>query len=337
MAPDLWTAYRLRWKRRRILWRAYQAGKDLQPVQDRTSQIRPGDILAIVVLRNEMARLPWFLRHYRALSVRHFLMVDNGSDDGGAEYLAGQGDVSSWSVPGLYRDAHFGRDWSNALLQRYGHNHWCLVLDADELLVYSGSPDKNLHDLTHLLDKRGQAAFGALMLEPYPETGLGSSPIEPEKDPMQTLRWFDKGPYRAARQTPMQNLWVQGGVRERVFFAHETRRSPTLNKLPLIKWNRRWAFVNSTHSALPWRLNLAYDGPGDKRPSGVLLHTKFLSDVVNRAEEDRARAQHFHDPTLFRGYYDKIAARPVLKTEESVRFESIEHLVRLGLMPAIDW
>lgn len=336
-APGLWAAYRLRWKRRRILWRAYQAGKGLNPVQDRTAQIKPSDILVFAVLRNEMARLPWFLRHYRQLGVRHFLMVDNGSADGSADYLAEQKDVSLWSASGLYRDAHFGRDWSNALLQRYGHSHWCLVLDADELLVYSGSSERDLTHLTRHLEARRQMAFGALMLEPYPEAPLGTLKLEPDSDPMQALNWFDSGPYRAVRQAPMKNLWVQGGVRERVFFDDEPRRSPTLNKLPLVKWNRRWAFVNSTHSALPWRLNLAYDGPGDARPSGVLLHTKFLSDVVGRAKEDRERAQHFHNPALFKDYYGKLASQPVLKTPDSVRYEGAEQLIKFGLMPKIDW
>jgi hypothetical protein len=154
---------------------------------------------------------------------------------------------------------------------------------------------------------------------------------------VKALCWFEGGPFRAVRQSPMQNLWVQGGARERVFFAETPRRSPTLNKLPLIRWNRRWAYVNSTHSALPWRLNLAYDGPGGRTASGVLLHTKFLSDVVARAVEDAVRAQHFHDPALFRDYYARIAARPSLHFDGSVRYKGAEQLVNLGLMGRIDW
>ncbi|MEX0280761.1 MAG: glycosyltransferase family 2 protein [Arenibacterium sp.] len=327
----------MRWKRRKILFRAHKSQKALKPVQDRTSRIRPDDVLAFVVLRNEMSRLEWFLRHYRGLGVRHFLMIDNGSSDGSFEFLAEQEDVSLWSAKGLYRDAHFGRDWSNALLRRYGHGHWCLVLDADELLVYSGYRTNDLASLTRRLDAQGTEAFGALMLEPYPEEPIGVVPLDPAVDPMKTLKWFDGGPFRAQRQPPMQNLWVQGGTRERVFFNDAPHRSPTLNKLPLIRWNRRWAFVNSTHSVLPWRLNLAYDGPGDNRPCGVLLHTKFLSDVVNRADEDAQRAQHFHNPALFKSYYSKIAAYPVLKTEASYRYENADQLVRLGLMAHIDW
>ena len=83
-----------------------------------------------------MIRLPHFLDYYRRLGVDHFLFVDNGSDDGTAEYLAAQPDVSLWATNHSYRLARFGVDWLGWLQWRYGHGHWCLTVDADELLVY---------------------------------------------------------------------------------------------------------------------------------------------------------------------------------------------------------
>ncbi len=55
-----WQAYRLRWKRRELIWRALRARHLLQPVADRTAAIRPADILAVTTLRNEIAHLPGF-------------------------------------------------------------------------------------------------------------------------------------------------------------------------------------------------------------------------------------------------------------------------------------
>lgn len=337
VGPGFWHAYRLRWKRRRLLLRAWRAGRDLISVVDRTAEIGRADVLAFMVLRNEMRRLPWFLKHYRELGVNQFLIVDNDSTDDSAAYLAEQTDVSLWRCSASYRDARFGRDWINHLLLCYGHKHWCLVVDADELLIYAGCKTHDLHDLTAFLAQRGQEAFGALMLDMYPDRALGTPETEPQSDPIKALNHFDPGPFRAARQQPMQNLWVQGGARERMFFNEHPRRSPTLNKLPLIRWNRRWAFVNSTHSALPWRLNHVYHGPGGDAPSGALLHTKFLSDVVARSTEDMQRQQHFHNPTLFKEYYAEIAAQPVMVHAGSVRFESAEQLVKLDLMGDIPW
>ncbi|MFC3613506.1 glycosyltransferase family 2 protein [Lutimaribacter marinistellae] len=333
----LWDAYRLRWKRRRLLWRSFRSRHALTPLADRTGKIAQNDILAFTPLRNEAARLPWFLEHYRQLGVNHFLIVDNGSDDGTVEMLRDEPDVSLWQTRASYRDARFALDWLTWLQMRFGHGHWTLMVDADELLVYSEHESHGLHDLTRRLDARGQQAFGALMLELYPKGPLGTQDYAAGTDPVEVIDWFDPGPYRAIRQYPMGNLWVQGGARERVFFADEPRRSPTLNKIPLVRWHRRYAYVNSCHSALPRRLNEFYDGPGGSCPSGVLLHTKFLPEVVEKSSVEKSRAQHFHTPALFDHYYDRIGDAPDLWYPGSVRYEGWRQLADLGLMTSVEW
>ncbi|WP_437436885.1 glycosyltransferase family 2 protein [Ruegeria arenilitoris] len=324
--------YRLRLKRRRLLWRSFRSRHQLTCLQDQTTQIRPGAILAFTTLRNEITRLPWFFRHYRALGVDHFLIVDNGSDDGSVEFLRDQPDVSLWQTPASYRAARYGLDWLTWLQVRHGHDHWTLMVDADELLIYPDYDRNSLHDLTAELDQQGRIGFGALMLDLYPKGPLGAQNYNPETDPTEVLSWFDPGPYRAQRQSPLGNLWVQGGVRERMFFADQPRHSPTLNKIPLVRWSRRYAFVNSCHSALPRNLNAAYDGPDGTIPAGVLLHTKFLPEVVGKSKIEKARRQHFHDPDQFATYYDSIADGPDMWTPQSVRFEGWEQLQRMGLM-----
>ena len=329
-ATDLWHAYKLIWKRRRLRWRAFRSRHVLRKIVDRTAALRPGDIPAFCVTRNEMVRLPFFLDHHRALGVAHFLIVDNDSTDGSADYLRDQPDVSLWTTPASYRDARFGLDWVNWLLMRHGRGRWCLVLDADELLVYAGHETHSLKDLTHWLDARRQEAFGALMLDLYPQGSFDADKMP--DSPLEHLQWFDAGPYRTRRQRPLQNLWVQGGVRDRVFFQGDPQRAPTLNKLPLIRWGRRHAFVNSTHSVLPARLNHCYDGPGGQCPSGVLLHTKFLPDVRARAREDQTRQQHFSVPGRYADYYQALVADPDLWHPDSKRYTGWQQLEQLGLM-----
>lgn len=326
--------YKLRLKRRRLLWRSFRSRHQLTPVLDRTRLIAPGDILAFTTLRNEITRLPWFFRHYRALGVDHFLMVDNGSEDRSVVYLKEQPNVSLWQTDASYRAARFGLDWVSWLQMRYGHGHWTLMVDADELLIYAHHETRSLHDLTTWLDAQGQPAFGALMLDLYPEGPLGTQSYDPEGDPTEVLNGFDPAPYRTQRQSPLGNLWVQGGVRERVFFADQPQRSPTLNKIPLVRWSRRMAYVNSCHSALPRELNFAYDGPGGQAPSGVLLHTKFLPGIIEKSQSEKLRRQHFHDPDQFGTYYDGIINGPELWTPQSVRLRGWQQLQELGLMNA---
>ncbi|SDD65951.1 glycosyltransferase family 2 protein [Ruegeria marina] len=338
LQPIGWTdAYRLRWKRRRLLWRSFRSRHALRSLADRTAAIRPGHVLAFTTLRNEALRLPGFLDHYRRLGVDHFLMVDNGSDDGSLEMLAAKPDVSLWQTAASYRTARFGLDWLTWLQMRHGHGHWCLMVDADELLVYAHHDTSDLHALTGWLEGQGRTAFGAHMLDLYPKGPVGAQSFLPGDDPLDLLGWFDAGPYRARRQQPLGNLWVQGGARERMFFADDPRRSPTLNKIPLMRWNRRYAYVNSCHSALPRHLNGAYDGPGGTSPSGVLLHTKFLPDIVSRSEIEKSRQQHFHSPSEFDRYYDDLVASPDFWTSSSVRLSGWRQLQELGLITPGGW
>ncbi len=335
--PSGLDAYRLRLKRRRLLWRSFRARHQLQAVADRTSQIHPDDLLVVAVLRNEMNRLPYFLKYYRDLGVSRFLVVDNASDDGSAEYLAAEYDVSLWRTSQSYRDSRFGLDWLTWLQIRYCHGHWTLVVDADELLVYPGQDRHDLRDLTSWLDAKGRLGFGALMLDLYPKGPLDGHGYAPGQDPLDVLQWFDPAPYRSVRQRPMGNLWVQGGVRERMFFADEPQKSPTLNKIPLIKWNRRFAYVNSTHSALPPRLNAIYSGPGGGEASGALIHTKFLPEIVSKSAIEKQRGQHFARPAEFDSYYDSLTGAPDFWTTRSVRYEGPEQLAALGLLRGPDW
>ncbi|MBR9766588.1 MAG: glycosyltransferase family 2 protein [Rhodobacteraceae bacterium] len=322
--------YRLRLLRRRLLWRALRARHQLQPLADRTDSIAPGAVLLVACLRNEALRLPYFLRHYRSLGVSHFLLVDNGSQDGSAEWLADHGDVSIWQTGASYRAARFGMDWLGWLLMRYGHGHWCLTVDADELLLTPGM--EHLPALAARLQDMGRDAMGALMLDLCPETPLGTGIHAPGQDPSQILTHFDAGPFRARWQARHGNLWLQGGLRERVFFADHPDRGPTLNKLPLVRWNRRYAYLNSTHSILPARLNALYAGPAGPGPSGVLLHTKFLPDSPARAREERRRREHFGQPELFDPYYRAVTEGALLVGSESLRYESPEQMQALGLM-----
>lgn len=328
----VWEAYKLRWKRRRLLWRAFRSRRQISATSVR---VPPVGILCVMCLRNEMGRLPYTLAHYRQLGVAHFLVIDNGSSDGSFEYLIDQSDVSLWRTNASYRAARFGLDWQNWLLMKYGHGRWCLTVDADELLVYAHSDRYDLNALTYWLEAQGQRAFGSLMLDLYPNTPLGDSPMP--SNPLTYLRYFDPGPYRSVRQAPLQSLWTQGGARERVFFANTPRRSPTLNKLPLVKWNRRFAYVNSTHSILPRGLNQLYDGPGGQIPSGVLLHTKFLPEVIEKSVEDQKRRQHFYDPDQFQEYYEAISAAPQLWYEGAAEYSGWLQLAELGLLTSGDF
>lgn len=334
---DLRAAYKLRWRRRKLLWRAFRKRRQLSVVADRTGDIRPGMILGAATMRNERMRLPFFLEHHRKLGVGHFLIVDNGSDDGTREYLADQPDVSLWSATASYKRARFGLDWLTWVMIKHAHGHWCLTLDADEILIYPYWDTRPLEALTEWLDQSGIEMFPAMMLDMYPKGRLGEQVYKPGQDPMEILAWFDGGNYTIQRQEPMENLWIQGGVRARYFFDRKPRRAPTLNKVPLVKWNRRFVYVNSTHGILPRRLNRFYDRSGGEFASGILLHTKFLDSVVEKSKEELERREHFANSSLYEDYYQSLIEQPDLWCEGSSRYISWRQLEAMGLMSRGTW
>ena len=332
MTSALLRAYRLRLKRRHLLWRSLRARHDLRPVADRTAGLGRDAILAFLCVRNEALRLPYLLSYYRRLGVTHFLVVDNESDDGTEDLLSAQPDVSLWRATGSYRASRFGMTWIGWLLMRHGHGRWCLTVDADELLVFPHQ-DRGLRALTERMDQQGQPALPALMVELYPKGRISGAVCPPGEDPVGVIPWFDADGYQTRWQPEVAACRTIGGPRARVFFQDMPDRAPTLDKLPLVRWHWRYAFDTSTHRILPRRL-ARQDAAS---VTAVLLHTKFLSDAVPRAAMEKQRGQHFNTPLAYDGYYDALAADPDLWTDSSRRYEGWQQLEALGLMSRGAW
>ena len=329
-------AYGLRWKRRRLLWRALRKRREMSAVRDRTDAIAPGDVLLFAVVRNEIERLPHFLDHYRRIGVDHFLVVDNASNDGTGPFLAAQPDLSLWQTPHSYKQSRFGMDWLTWLMIRYGHGHWCVTVDADEILIYPYHDERSLKDLGRWLEAQGQQSFGAIMIDMYPKGPIGDQSYQPGDDPFEILSLFDAGNYTFTPQPDIANAWIRGGVRARYFFADRPERAPTMGKKPFVKWNRRFVYMNSTHSLLPCRLNPVHDLSGSMT-TGILLHSKFLPSVIGRSLEEKERAEHFAVSSLYDSYYEGLAQNPDFRGPESVPFEGWEQLEELGLMARGGW
>lgn len=323
--------------RQRWLIRARRKRRELAPVSDRTGQIGKRSILLFATLRNEKPRLAYFLKYYRDLGVEHFLIVDNGSDDGSGEFLAAQPDVSVWRTGASYKASRFGMDWMNALLRRYGHGHWTLTVDVDEFFLYPFCDTRPLRALTDWLDDAGLRSFGTLLLDVYPKGPVGDQPCLEGQNPLEIATWFDSGNYTISRNRRYRNLWIQGGPRARGFFAGQPRAAPALNKIPLVKWHRGFAYVSSTHMLLPRGLNLTYDTLGGEKASGCLLHAKFLATLGDKTREEMARGEHYAQSREYQAYAAGLADRTDLWTKWSERFINWRQLEIMGLMSKGSW
>jgi hypothetical protein len=328
---------RLRAERQAKLLRCLRKSASLTARMNRTDAIRHGDILAFVTLRNEVLRLPYFLDYYRAQGVRHFLMVDNGSTDGTTQYLEAQRDVSLWVTHDSYKGASYGVDWLNHLLWRYGAGHWVLVLDVDEFLVYPFCDTRPLRALTDWLDSQGRRSFGAMLLDMYPKGPIAAQPYQSGQNPFEIARWFDSGNFSMRRNRKYNNLWIQGGVRQRVIMAQTPAKAPALNKTPLVHWSRQYAYVSSTHMLLPRGLNKVYDDAGGEYASGVLLHAKFLNTILEKAEEELQRHEHYAGSREYLAYQNSLQQSQNLWCDWSTEYINWRQLEILGLMSKGDW
>lgn len=332
-----WQSYRMRLRRKRAKVRAFRKHFSMRSVVDRTERIRPGDVLLFSTMRDEHIRLPYFLRYYRDLGISHFLIVDNDSTDGGADYLAQQEDVSLWSTKASYKSARFGIDWLNWLQSKYGHGHWTLVVDPDEFFVYPFCDTRPIRALTDWLDTSQVKSFGAMLLDMYPKGRIDAVPYRAGQNPLEIAAWFDPGNYMIEKNKKFGNLWIQGGPRARVFFPDNPKKAPALNKTPLIKWHRRYAYESSTHMVLPRGLNLTYDEWGGEKASGILLHAKFLDTFTAKAAEELTRRQHYSASVEYKAYAEVVQHNPELWCKWSEKYINWRQLEILGLMSKGNW
>lgn len=330
-------SYKMRLRRKRLVLRALLKRRELELVADRTDRIKPADLLCFATFRNERPRLPYFLDYYRDRGVGHFLFVDNDSEDGSREYVMGQPDCSVWTTDGSYKASRFGVDWINSLLMTYADGHWALTVDVDEFLVYPFCDTRPIPALTDWLDASSVKSFGTMILDMYPKGNLSAQPYREGQNPFEIACWFDPGNYTISRNWEFRNLWIQGGPRRRVFFADQPKKAPALNKIPLVRWQKRYAYASSTHMLLPRGLNLVFDESGGEKTSGVLMHAKFIDTFSAKTNEEIKRGQHYADGVEYKAYHDGLQEDLAFWCKWSERYINWRQLEILGLMSKGNW
>ena len=331
------STYRLRLRRKYLLLRAFRRRRQLRPMTNRMASCPRQPILLFSTMRNERIRLPYFLDYYRKLGVDQFLLVDNGSDDGTREYLAEQADVSLWTTTAGYKQSRFGTDWMMHLLRRHGSENWCLTVDVDEFLVFPYCETRSLRALTDWLDSSGTRTFSAMLLDMYSKGAMHDQPYREGCNPFEIAQYFDSGNYVIHRNPGLGNLWIQGGPRARLYFADQPKQAPAMNKIPLVKWHPSYAYVSSTHMMLPRGLNLVYEDTGGEKPSGCLLHAKFLDTFAVKAEEELQRGQHYAESHEYRAYREGLTRERDLWCNWSEKYINWRQLEILGLMSKGNW
>jgi len=302
----------------------------LRPISGAIESVKTSEILCVMVLRNEVVRLPHLLDHHRRIGVDRFLVVDNGSTDGSVEFLMDQRDTIVWQSMSSYRSANCGAVWWQLLLRRYATNNWCLVVDADEFFIYPGWESKDLHSLCAELDVQGSTCLPAILVDMYGANRLSESVIHGSTDLLQEFPYFDRNWYRMRSPYcgPRHNLinhW--GGVRARVF-GDQSLGSYLLDKVPLFRSRPDQILMSGNH----W-----LDRPSGEIANGrgALLHFKYDAGFTALVEREAERSEHAGAGRAYRKLNARIEnwSDPVFfDPDYSVRYDNSEHLERIGIL-----
>jgi hypothetical protein len=314
--------------------------QNLRPINDRLPPDRGTQIRAFLCVRNEVGRLPFLLDHYRGNGVGWFFAIDNDSDDGTRELLDEQPDCTVFHTIGGYAASHFGMDWINALQEQYGVGHWCLFVDADEILVYPHAEEMPLPAFCHYLQANDYDGVYAFLMDMYSEcavaqarytTGQSFLDVCPLFDP--DYRFLDRVRLPGTGE-PFPPFEVVGGPRQRRFYPEfvnkgilrhmrpralaklrktrlgralrmnqwlrGTNSPPLLSKIPLM-FGVPGRFYVTTHRTTPLRLAPV---------TGALLHFKFFSDFHERVTASIAEGQHFDGGTEYAHYAAALRKEP---------------------------
>ncbi|NCC75691.1 MAG: glycosyltransferase family 2 protein [Clostridia bacterium] len=228
-------------------------------------------VTALCVVRNDLKRMQMVIEHHRKLGIRHFVVIDNHSDDGTREWLVAQPDIDVYLARQPFRSLRkYG--WINQILARYGLDRWYLYLDSDELLVYPGCETKPLEQLVQQLETSGRDRLAAVMLDMYNDAGIYSA-TDADAPIQSNYRYFDSDSYQVSAGP--RGLVIKGGPRKRLF-SEKSEDSPLLIKYPLFK-SQRGLIFESAHYLFPYQTK-------DQSVQAALLHYKFLPTDLARHE-----------------------------------------------------
>src|SRR5262249_13912145 len=122
----------------------HAVARKIKIIDDRNIPLARTEIRAFVIVRNEALRLPFMLRHYFERGVDRIFVLDNDSTDDTRSIALSFDNTHLFYTKDVYPRAGA---WVDLLLRHYGNGCWCLVLDADEMIVY---PDFEVVSLREL-------------------------------------------------------------------------------------------------------------------------------------------------------------------------------------------
>jgi glycosyl transferase family 2/methyltransferase family protein len=301
----------------------------LERLDDREISIDASEILCGATVRDEADLLPYFLEYHERLGVDRFLVVDNLSQDATRDILLANPKVHLWHTPMRYWPANAGTAWMEVLFRAFARDHWCLVVDPDELFYYPDVETRSLQELCDQLNRMGKVALPAVLLDMYADGPVREALYRTGQDPVEVSPFFDREFFHwRGTAGPWQNYeGFSGGVRRRAFGGDSY---PFLGKVPLFRYTADRVIAGGVHST-----NARPEEIASER--GAVLHFKFMARFIERLEDElRERRSDAGDSSESYATYERaLTSDPdqcLYDPRLSVRLRDSRQLVELGIM-----
>ncbi|UTO06188.1 glycosyltransferase family 2 protein [Moraxella sp. FZLJ2107] len=291
---------------------------DLTYKGDKEIIVEKDDILMFSTMFNEMIHIPFLLDYYRKLGVNKFFITDNNSTDETAEYLLAQPDVYYFWASSSYKEAGDGMAWSNYLMDKYAQGNWCVVIDADEYLVYPNIENKKLPELTKYLDEHGYEALASFMLAMYPEDVEHQLAIKSSDNLIEKSPYFCNY-YHFRGDVHCPYIHVSGG-----FYYKKNGQTTWCTKTPLIKRKKGVKHIASNHLITSAKV---------ADITSCLLHLKLVGDFEKKAKANIERKEHSGGGDAYKEYIRlSVETGKFTDVEGTTKYDNSQQLVELGLI-----
>ena len=293
-------------------------------------------VVAVTPFYGNDSILPCFLDHHRRLGVDEFVFLDLSGEGRLARQLRDQPDCAVWR-PRDEADPGQAIYWLNFLRRRYATGRWCLSLEPSDLFVFARSESRKIKDLIDFLETEHRDHIYAVVVEMYGDRPAAGLNFDVGENPLDRLPYFDPFGYWISDAGQHHNVHMRGGVQRRTLFADAPARSPSLSRIPLVKWRRFHAYVAGTRLMIPARLNTPHSD-WHSSPTACLLRFALLDPDASLAMAAAAEGREI----LSDGGGSSFDAVPRLRRRElkqpsSHRFTASTDLVNCGLLNPGQW
>jgi hypothetical protein len=214
------------------------------------------DVVLVCMIKNGSYYLDVLLEHHRALGIKNFLFIDNGSEDGTRDRLAAQPDVTT--VTNRLPVAKFETLMRSQVAQRIVKGGWFLFVDSDELFELINGAGRSIQDYTKYCNDHGFDAVVCQCLDLFSRRPLSESRLWSYKQSISEFKWYSvnciknfeynekAGPYEwFLKSNKISNPDIKikfGGIRRELF-----GENCGLSKHPLVKNEQHIRIYSHSH------------------------------------------------------------------------------------------